>query len=94
MEREEVEKALEEAQVAGETILTIKTRPLTKIAEDESGVELNEGYDFEVNGAIPQLADAIVKLALAMPDNGFGKGSDKGFIVLINEFFNRARQEK
>ena len=69
------------------TILTIKTRPNLKATK--KGAELNDGYDFEVNGALPEIADGIAKFARELPKNGFGKGSDGYFITLINEYFKK-----
>ena len=69
------------------TILVIKTRPVLKA--EKKGLNLNEGYEFEVNGAIPELADSIAKLAKELPANDFGQDSDKYFLTLIMEYFKK-----
>jgi len=91
LDKETVEKMLEDYQPTGETILVITTKPKIEVTEEADGVMINEGYDFKVNGAIPQLADAIAKLAIEMPKNGFGKTSDDGFIHYINLFYSKLK---
>ena len=92
-EKEELKKFIEENPNAmkARTILVIKSRPL--LAATEDGAELNEGYEFEVNAALPEIADGIVKLAMELENNGFGEGSNKLFIQLINEFFNKLNEQ-
>lgn len=75
------------------TILVIKSRPILKAID--KGMELNEGYDFEVNGALPEIADGIAKFAIALEsleDNGFGEKSGAYFISLINDYFNKLQK--
>lgn len=69
------------------TILVIKTKPTLK--STTKGMFLNDGYEFEVNGAIPEIADGIAKFAKELPKNGFGKGSDSYFITMINQYFSK-----
>lgn len=69
------------------TILTIKTKPSFKAGN--KGLYLNDGYDFEVDGALPEIADGIAKFAKELPKNDFGEGSDSYFITLINEYFKK-----
>lgn len=92
LNKEELEKIINENQAKGETILVITTRPILDTTED--GVNINDGFDFVVNGAIPQLADAIAKLALELPKNGFGENSDNGFIMYITEFYHRLKEQQ
>lgn len=68
------------------TILTIET--LESLTETEEGIELNEGYSYNMNGAIPQIADGIAKLAIEM-DKDKDMGSDAGgaFIALIENYY-------
>lgn len=68
-------------------LLVIKTKPILKATK--KGAELNDGYDFEVNGAIPELADGIAKFAKELEPNGFGKGSGKYFVALITQYFEQ-----
>lgn len=93
LDKETIEKMLEDYQPKGETILTIITKPKLEVTEEADGVMINEGYDFKVSGAIPQLADAIAKLAIELPKNGFGKDSDDGFIHYINWFYSQLKNQ-
>lgn len=79
----------EDNQLKAETILTIKRRNKLTVADDDSGMELNDGYEYEVNGAMPEIADAIAKFAKELPNNDFGETSDRYFIALIGEYFSR-----
>ena len=82
-----MEKTVREKQ-----ILVIKSiNTLQDDTEDKDKVTLNEGYSFEVDAAIPELADGIAKLAKEMPANGFGENSDTAFISLIQEYFNKIK---
>lgn len=82
-----MEKTVREKQ-----ILVIKSiNTLQDDDEDKDKVTLNEGYSFEVDAAIPELADGIAKLAKEMPANGFGENSDTAFISLIQEYFNKIK---
>lgn len=73
--------------MTAKTILTIKTRPSLKATK--KGMTLNDGYDFDVNGALPEIADGIAKFAKELPKNGFGDHSDGYFITLINEYYKK-----
>ena len=73
MEKEELEQLklqAENFEATPKTILTIKTMPKLEVVEDK-GVTINDGYAFEVNGALPEIADGIAKLAFEMPKNGW-----------------------
>lgn len=74
-------------EIKPRTLLVIKSKPQLNAIDD--GVELNEGYDFELDGAIPELADAIAKFAFEMSNNGFGPNSGSYFIQLIHEYYER-----
>lgn len=89
MEQKEIEKLIPETKE--KTILVIKTKITPKIVDD--GIELNDGYNFEVNGALPEIADGIAKMAKELPANGFGEGSDKYFITLIQQYFDKVKGE-
>lgn len=92
MKKEEKEKLNklfnEDNKLEAKTLLVIKSKPTLSVSDNDEGMELNEGYEFEVDGAIPEIADGIAKLAVELPKNGFGEGSDKMFIGLINNYFN------
>lgn len=83
----EVIETIANQSMTSKTILTIKTRPSLKV--NKKGLTLNDGYDFDVNGALPEIADGIAKFAKELPKNGFGDRSDGYFITLINEYFKK-----
>lgn len=80
---------LDKQNTPTKTLLTIKTRLKLSVSEDETGIELNDGYDYNVNGSIAELADALAKFAKELPKNGFGEKSDTYFVTLIGEYFNK-----
>lgn len=88
-DKEQLEKIIKENQLKAKTILTIKSRPKLTIDEAEIGLELNEGYEFDVDGALPEIADGIAKLAAELEPNGFGENSGSYFISLINEYYKK-----
>lgn len=90
--KEIVNEFVKDNQLEAKTILVIKARPKLSVAEDDSGIELNDGYEFEVDAAVPEIADGIAKLAAELPKNGFGETSDRYFISLIGEYFNKLKQ--
>jgi hypothetical protein len=63
------------------------------LAPTEEGVELNEGYQYEVNGSLPQLADSIAKMAVEFDNNNdmLGESAGSVFISLIVEYYNRSK---
>lgn len=79
----------EDNQLRAKTLIVIKSRPKLEVADNDEGMELNEGYEFEVDGALPEIADGIAKLAAALEDNGFGENSGNYFIQLINEYYKK-----
>lgn len=82
-----VEESNKEAN--SKTILVIKTKPIFKATK--KGAQLNDGYEFEVNGALPEIADGIAKFAFELEKNGFGKNSGPYFVSLISDYFNRLK---
>lgn len=73
------------------TILVIKSRP--RYEGSEEGVELNDGYEFEANGALPEIADGIAKFAKELENNGFGENSGKYFVNLVNQYFDKLNEK-
>lgn len=74
-------------------ILEIKALEL--LDEVDDGIELNEGYEFTVNGSIPQLADGVAKLALAMNEQvDMGENAGEAFLSLILEYYNYEKKEE
>lgn len=87
-ERQDFERRFnEQATKRAKTLLMIRTKPVFNTNED--GMELNDGYDFDMNGALPEIADAIAKFAYALDSNGFDKGSGAYFVRLISSYFDK-----
>lgn len=72
----------------------LKITALEILDPSEAGVELNEGYEFEVNGAIPQLADGIAKMLFEMDRDIESFGSDAGgaFLALIQQYYEMLKK--
>lgn len=88
MEQKELEELMNN-EIKPKTLLVIKSRPKLSVSEDENGIELNDGYEFELDGAIPEVADAIAKFATELPNNGLGPDSGSYFITLISEYYKK-----
>ena len=94
-EKEALKELLKtEDPLNSKTILVIKSKPKLSVSDNDEGVELNDGYEFEVNGAIPEIADGIAKMAVELEPNGFGEKSGAYFIQLINEYYHRLTEDK
>lgn len=75
-----------EVSIRVATILKIEV--LEKLESEKDGVELNEGYQFEVDGPIPQLADAIAKMAFEMDkEETLGNKGGGAFLALVAEYY-------
>ena len=75
------------------TILNIKV--IEKLTPDDEGVNLNEGYEYDVNGTIPQLADGIAKMAIEMdkqPDLGDKAGG--AFLALVEQYYLKLNSQE
>lgn len=75
------------------TILNIKV--VEKLIPEEEGVNLNEGYEYDVNGTIPQLADGIAKMAIEMdkqPDLGDKAGG--AFLALVEQYYLKLNSQE
>lgn len=89
-DKEKLEKLFsEDNKLRAKTLLVIKSRPKLSVSDNDDGMELNEGYEFDVDGAIPEIADGIAKLAIEMEPNGFGENSGSYFINLISEYYKK-----
>lgn len=72
------------------TTKILEIRVLELLKPEKEGVELNEGYEYEINGSIPQLADGIAKMLIQMDkDKDFGKKGGNAFLTLITEYYNK-----
>ena len=70
----------------------LEIEAIEKLTPENEGVELNEGYNYNVQGAIPQIADAIAKMANELdnfPDMGINAGG--AFISLIVEYYKKVK---
>ena len=61
------------------TILEVKV--IEKLTPEDDGVDLNEGYEYNLNGSIPQVADGLAKMFIEM-DKQTDMGQDAGGAVL------------
>lgn len=73
------------------TILVIKA--LEKLKPTDEGVELNEGYEFETNGALPEIADGIAKMAVEIDKmQEIGEAGGAYFLGLILEYYKKIKE--
>lgn len=67
---------------------------IESLTPDENGVELNEGYEYYVDGSLPQLADSIAKLALELDkDANMGESGGAAFLALITQYYTKLKEE-
>lgn len=77
-------------EVSVRTATILKIDVLEQLTPVKEGMELNEGYQFELDGSIPQVADGIAKMAFEMDrDNDFGIKGGGAFIALIAEYYKK-----
>lgn len=89
MNKEELEKS----SIKLTEILKIERKRDLSVTKDEQGMELNEGYEYTVNGAIPEIADSIAKLAIEMDKmTDLGEKAGGYFLVLIGEYYNKNKE--
>lgn len=75
------------------TRLILEVKAIEKLDPTEEGMELNEGYQYEVNGSIPQLADGIAKMALEMDkDQNLGKSAGGAFLELVAQYYRKLKE--
>ena len=90
----ELDDKINKAAVRTHDILVIKARRSFDVKPDDtSKVELNEGYEFVVNAAVPEIADGIAKMAIEM-DKMKDLGEDAGmmFLTLCAEFYKKLKE--
>lgn len=82
-----VEETIEKESKRTKTILVV--RSLEQLNPTKKGLELNVGYEFDVDGPLPEVADGIAKMAKELdkmqPDN-----AGAYFIELIRQFYEKA----
>lgn len=88
-----IEKTNNTESIRLKKIFVICSKEHFSITEKKDGIELNEGYEFEVDGALPEIADGIAKFANELEKNGFGQNSGRYFMSLINNFYDKLQQE-
>lgn len=72
--------------VRTKTILNIKV--VEKLEPEEEGIELNEGYEYEIEGSLPQLADGFAKMLLELDkDKTMGDRAGAAFLTLIQQYY-------
>jgi hypothetical protein len=87
--KEEFEKAGNVDRVT--PILVINS--LERLSPDKDGMEVTEGYTFELNGSVPHAADGIAKMALEMDkDPDFGDNGGQFFLSLIARAYEEAQE--
>ena len=75
------------------TKLILEVRAIEKLDPTEEGMELNEGYQYEVNGSIPQLADSIAKMAIEMDKSkDLGEAAGGAFLELVNQYYQKLKE--
>ena len=79
-----------EAVSRTKTILNIKV--IEKLTPEDDGVDLNEGYEYDLNGSIPQVADGIAKMFIEM-DKQEDMGQDAGgaLLSLIQQYYMKLK---
>lgn len=61
----------------------------------KKGLDLNEGYTYQVNSTIPELADGLAKMAVEMDkDKSLGEQGGGGFLTLIGQYYNKLKGGK
>lgn len=82
-----VEETIEKESKRTKTILVV--RSLEQLNPTKKGLELNVGYEFEVDGPLPEVADGIAKMAKEL-DKMQGENAGAYFIELICQFYKKA----
>lgn len=82
-----VEETIEKESKRTKTILVVKS--LEVLEPKEEGMELNVGYEFEVDGPLPEVADGIAKMAKEL-DKMQGESAGAYFVELIRQFYEKA----
>jgi len=68
----------------------LEVRKLEYIDLKAEGVEINGGYEYDLNGNLAEVADGLVKLAIEMDkDKSMGDHAGAYFVTLISQFYAR-----
>ena len=88
-----IANAIDEASIRTHNILVVKRRRSFDVkSDDDSKVELNEGYDFEVDAPIAEIADGLAKMAIEMDKmTELGEEAGGAFIQLVAEFYKKLK---
>lgn len=89
-----MENKLPITETSKRTRLILVVEAVEILEPNEEGMQLNDGYEYKVDGTFPELADSIAKMAAEMDkDPEFGENSGKVFIGLINQYYQNAKEE-
>lgn len=59
----------------------------------EEGLELNNGYEFNVDSTLPEVADGLSKMAIELDkDKSLGENAGSYFLKLVLDFYNKNKQ--
>lgn len=76
------------------TRLILEIKAVESLSPEEEGMVLNEGYEYRLDGAVPQIADGIAKLAMEMDkDTDMGDKAGGAFIALIQQYYDMLRAD-
>lgn len=83
-----------EAEIGSKrTSVILEIKVVESLERVEEGYDLNEGYEYEVSGSIPQLADGIAKMIHEMDkDEQFGDLGGQAFLELINQYYYKLKE--
>ena len=90
--KEVVQKELDTIETKEEVLLCI--RKMTRPETVDEGVTIKEGYKFDINSTVAELAFGIACLAKEMPNNDMGEGSDELFVTMIKEYLSRLKENE
>lgn len=84
---------IEEFQAQNRETRTVKILEVRKheyVDLKQEGVEINGGYEYDLNGNLAEVADGLAKLAIEMDkDKSMGDNAGGYFITLISQFYAR-----
>ena len=76
------------------TTKILEIRALELLTPTDEGVELNEGYEFDLQGAMPQVADGLAKLFIELnADTELGENAGDMLLTLVIEYYNQLKND-